>query len=179
LDVSVGTHAGLSKPSARRAALFEMRRWMNHLVSVGGEGVKLVVEAFDIPKVASEIALRFYLTIGFVALLGLAALAATSTDGMVRRLGGRRWQRLHRLVYLIVALGLRSRRCRRLRHRACGAFPRPSRELWPSLGRRAARSIDGRRMAIPWPPQGARPGECARSFRFRLLPDPAVRVDDE
>jgi methionine sulfoxide reductase heme-binding subunit len=66
----------------------------------------VVDEAFDLAKVASEIALRFYLTIGFVALLGLAALAATSTDGMVRRLGGRRWQRLHRLVYPIVALGL-------------------------------------------------------------------------
>jgi methionine sulfoxide reductase heme-binding subunit len=66
----------------------------------------IVDEAFDLAKVASEIALRFYLTIGFVALLGLAALAATSTDGMVRRLGGRRWQRLHRLVYPIIALGL-------------------------------------------------------------------------
>jgi methionine sulfoxide reductase heme-binding subunit len=66
----------------------------------------VVDEAFDLAKVASEIALRFYLTIGFVALLGLAALAATSTDGMVRRLGGRRWQRLHRLVYPIVAIGL-------------------------------------------------------------------------
>src|SRR5262249_49177579 len=61
-------------------------------------------EAFDLGKVASEIALRFYLTIGFAALLGLAALAATSTDGMIRRLGGKRWQRLHRLVYVIALL---------------------------------------------------------------------------
>jgi sulfoxide reductase heme-binding subunit YedZ len=38
--------------------------------------------------------------------LGLAALAATSTDGMVRRLGGKRWQRLHRLVYLIGVLAV-------------------------------------------------------------------------
>jgi len=63
-------------------------------------------EAFDLAKVASEIVLRFYLTIGFAALLGLAALAATSTDGMIRRLGARRWQRLHRLVYPIAALAL-------------------------------------------------------------------------
>jgi methionine sulfoxide reductase heme-binding subunit len=63
-------------------------------------------EAFDIEKVASEIVLRVYLTIGFAALLGLAALAATSTDGMVRRLGGRNWQRLHRLVYLIAVLAV-------------------------------------------------------------------------
>ena len=63
-------------------------------------------EAFDLAKVASEIVLRFYLTIGFAALLGLAALAATSTDGMVRRLGGKRWQLLHRLVYAIGVLAV-------------------------------------------------------------------------
>jgi methionine sulfoxide reductase heme-binding subunit len=61
-------------------------------------------QMFDLWKVASEIVLRIYLTIGFVALLGLAALAATSTDGMVRRLGGRNWMRLHRIVYGIGVL---------------------------------------------------------------------------
>ena len=55
--------------------------------------------------VASEIALRFYLTIGFVALLGLLALAVTSTDGWQRALG-QRWKRLHRLVYAIGVLAL-------------------------------------------------------------------------
>ncbi|MGE5145492.1 MAG: sulfite oxidase heme-binding subunit YedZ [Candidatus Eiseniibacteriota bacterium] len=64
-------------------------------------GLYTVDQMFDLSKVVSEIALRFYLTIGFVSLLGLAALAATSTDGMVRRLGGKKWQRLHQLVYLI------------------------------------------------------------------------------
>ncbi len=63
-------------------------------------------QAWDLPKVATEIVLRFYLAIGFVALLGLAALAATSTDTMVRRLGGKRWQVLHRLVYPIGLLAL-------------------------------------------------------------------------
>jgi sulfoxide reductase heme-binding subunit YedZ len=56
--------------------------------------------------VTSEIVLRFYLTIGFVALLGLTALAATSTDAMVKRLGGPLWNRLHKLVYLIAALAI-------------------------------------------------------------------------
>jgi sulfoxide reductase heme-binding subunit YedZ len=60
-------------------------------------------QMFDLVKVASEIVLRIYLTIGFVALLGLAVLAATSTDAMIRRLGGQRWQRLQQGVY---ALGL-------------------------------------------------------------------------
>jgi len=55
--------------------------------------------AFDLGKVLSEIWLRIYLTLGFAGLLFLLALAATSTDAMVRRMGGRRWQRLHRLVY--------------------------------------------------------------------------------
>jgi sulfoxide reductase heme-binding subunit YedZ len=63
-------------------------------------------QAFDLETVASEVVRRIYLTIGFTALLGLAALAATSTDGMIRRLGGRRWRRLHRLVYAIGALAV-------------------------------------------------------------------------
>jgi sulfoxide reductase heme-binding subunit YedZ len=63
-------------------------------------------QMFDLVKVASEIALRLYLTIGFVAWLGLAALAATSTDRMVRRLGPKRWQRLHAAIYGIAVLAL-------------------------------------------------------------------------
>jgi len=63
-------------------------------------------QMFDLWKVASEIVLRLYLTIGFVALLGLTALAVTSTDGMVRRLGGKSWQRLHNIVYVIGILAL-------------------------------------------------------------------------
>lgn len=55
---------------------------------------------FDMLRVASEIALRFYLTIGFVALLALVVLGATSTDAAIRRLGGN-WSRLHRIVYVI------------------------------------------------------------------------------
>ncbi len=66
----------------------------------------VVDQAFDLTKVASEILLRVYLTIGFTALVGLAVLAATSTDAMVRALGGMRWQRLHRLVYVIGILAL-------------------------------------------------------------------------
>jgi sulfoxide reductase heme-binding subunit YedZ len=63
-------------------------------------------QMFDLWKVASEIALRLYLTIGFVALLGLAVLAVTSTDGMVRRLASKRWQRLHSIIYGIGLLAL-------------------------------------------------------------------------
>ncbi|HVI91721.1 MAG TPA: ferric reductase-like transmembrane domain-containing protein [Dongiaceae bacterium] len=68
--------------------------------------IYVVQQHFRLGFVASEILLRFYLTIGFVALIGLLALAATSTDRMMRRLGGKNWQRLHYLVYPIAALGL-------------------------------------------------------------------------
>ena len=53
---------------------------------------------WDLWRVASEIALRIYLTIGFVALLGLVVLGATSTDRAIRKLGSN-WNRLHRIVY--------------------------------------------------------------------------------
>jgi methionine sulfoxide reductase heme-binding subunit len=66
----------------------------------------VVDQMFDLGKVASEIVHRVYLVIGFTALTGLAVLAATSTDGMVRRLGGSRWQRLHQIVYVIAFLAL-------------------------------------------------------------------------
>jgi sulfoxide reductase heme-binding subunit YedZ len=51
----------------------------------------VVQQNFDLAKVASEIVLRFYLAIGIATLLILAALAATSTDAMVKRMGAKRW----------------------------------------------------------------------------------------
>jgi len=61
---------------------------------------------FDLLFVGKEIVLRFYLTIGFVALLGLVALGITSTDDMIKRLGTQRWNRLHRLIYYITPLAI-------------------------------------------------------------------------
>lgn len=60
---------------------------------------------FDLARVAGEILQRYYLTIGFTALLGLALLAATSTDAMLKRLGTW-WKPLHRIVYGIAVLAL-------------------------------------------------------------------------
>lgn len=60
---------------------------------------------WDLAAIASEIASRYYLTIGFVAVLGLAALAATSTDAMIARMGSW-WKRLHRVVYVIAVLAI-------------------------------------------------------------------------
>ncbi len=66
----------------------------------------IVQQNFRILFVVNEIILRIYLTIGFVALLGLLVLALTSTDSAMRRLGGKKWQRLHYLVYPLTMLGL-------------------------------------------------------------------------
>jgi len=97
----------------RRVARFNLLVDVRRMIGVGAfayAAVHILLyvadQMFDLWKVASEIVLRLYLTIGFVALLGLTALAATSTDGMVRRLGGRRWQRLHNVIYAIGLLAL-------------------------------------------------------------------------
>jgi len=58
-----------------------------------------------IPAIVEDLTERPFITIGFAALLLLAALAATSTDGMRRRLG-RRWQKLHYAAYVIAFLGV-------------------------------------------------------------------------
>jgi sulfoxide reductase heme-binding subunit YedZ len=61
---------------------------------------------FDWPSIVADIAKRPYLTFGFVAYVLMVPLALTSTNAMVRRLGGRNWQRLHRTVYAIGVLGV-------------------------------------------------------------------------
>jgi methionine sulfoxide reductase heme-binding subunit len=61
---------------------------------------------FDWPNILKDVRKRPYVTIGFSALLMLIPLAATSTEGMIRRLGGARWRKLHRLVYVIALLGV-------------------------------------------------------------------------
>ena len=62
-------------------------------------------QKWNLIVVATEIAKRFYLTIGFVALLALVALAVTSTDGWQKRLR-RNWKRLHWLVYPAAVLAI-------------------------------------------------------------------------
>lgn len=61
---------------------------------------------FDLHEVWKDVVKRPFITVGFAAFVLLIPLAATSTNGMVRRLGGKRWQALHRLVYVIAPLGV-------------------------------------------------------------------------
>jgi sulfoxide reductase heme-binding subunit YedZ len=61
---------------------------------------------FDVEEIVRDIAERPFMAVGFAALVLMIPLAATSTNAMVRRLGARRWQLLHRLVYVIALLGM-------------------------------------------------------------------------
>jgi len=60
--------------------------------------------AFDL--IVGDVAKRPFITAGFTAFLLMVPLAATSTAAMIRRLGGRRWQRLHRLAYVSAGAGV-------------------------------------------------------------------------
>ena len=60
---------------------------------------------FDWHRMWEDIVKRPYITMGMLGLLSLIPLAATSTAGMIKRLGARRWRRLHRLVYLAGVAG--------------------------------------------------------------------------
>ena len=61
---------------------------------------------FDIPDIANDIAKRPFILVGFSAFVLLTPLAATSFNRAIKALGGKRWQMLHKLVYLIAGLGL-------------------------------------------------------------------------
>jgi sulfoxide reductase heme-binding subunit YedZ len=61
---------------------------------------------FDVQEMLKDVLKRPFITVGFIAFVLLIPLAATSTNGMIRRLGGKRWQWLHRLIYLIAPLGI-------------------------------------------------------------------------
>ena len=61
---------------------------------------------FDFPEIVKDVAKRPFITVGFTAFVLLMPLAVTSTAGWIRRLGGKRWRALHRLVY-VSAVGRR------------------------------------------------------------------------
>jgi sulfoxide reductase heme-binding subunit YedZ len=63
-------------------------------------------QSYSVVKFLTEIFSRVYLIIGITAWTALAILALTSTDAMVRRLGGLKWRRLHQIIYAIALLAL-------------------------------------------------------------------------
>jgi len=63
-------------------------------------------QSFSLASMAKDVFKRPFITVGFAALLLLTPLAVTSTTGWIRRLGGKRWQQLHRAIYLAAILGV-------------------------------------------------------------------------
>jgi sulfoxide reductase heme-binding subunit YedZ len=61
---------------------------------------------FDVHSMIKDVYKRPFITVGFTAFVLMWPLALTSTKGMIRRLGGKRWQLLHRLIYVSVILGV-------------------------------------------------------------------------
>ena len=61
---------------------------------------------FEFMEMMRDVIKRPFITVGFISFVLLIPLALTSTSGMIRRLGGRRWQQLHRLVYLTAIGGV-------------------------------------------------------------------------
>jgi methionine sulfoxide reductase heme-binding subunit len=63
-------------------------------------------QSFDLAAMWKDVYKRPFITVGFTAFVLLIPLALTSTAGWIRRLGGRRWQMLHRLIYISAICGV-------------------------------------------------------------------------
>jgi sulfoxide reductase heme-binding subunit YedZ len=63
-------------------------------------------QSFDLSAIWKDVAKRPFVTVGFTAFVLLIPLALTSTAGWIRRLGGRRWQMLHRAIYISAICGV-------------------------------------------------------------------------
>ncbi|MCB1887541.1 MAG: sulfoxide reductase heme-binding subunit YedZ [Rhodocyclaceae bacterium] len=85
----------------RMLGLFAFAYGVTHLLAYVG-----LDQFFDWTAIAMDILKRPYITVGFAALVLMTPLALTSNAFMIRRLGGRRWQSLHRSIYAIALLGV-------------------------------------------------------------------------
>ncbi len=63
-------------------------------------------KSFDLHEMLADVVKRKFITVGFTGFVLLIPLAITSTTGWIRRLGGKRWQALHRLIYVSAIAGV-------------------------------------------------------------------------
>jgi sulfoxide reductase heme-binding subunit YedZ len=63
-------------------------------------------QSFDVAAMWKDVAKRPFITVGFLGFVLLIPLAITSTAGWIRRLGGKRWQMLHRAIYISAVAGV-------------------------------------------------------------------------
>ena len=89
------------QPFRRMLGLFTFFYATLHLVNYVGLWMTL-----DLGDIAADVAKHPWVWIGVISWALLVPLAVTSTAGWVRRLGGRRWQRLHRLAYVVAVAGI-------------------------------------------------------------------------
>jgi sulfoxide reductase heme-binding subunit YedZ len=91
----------------RFAGLDQASTWVEALSGGHVPGVALIPPTLSAlaKSIGEDIYKRPFITVGFAAWLTMLPLALTSTSGWIRRLGGKRWNRLHRLVYLTGILG--------------------------------------------------------------------------
>jgi len=66
----------------------------------------LSISSLNLSEIANDIAKRLYITVGFTGFVAMIPLAITSTKKWIARLGGRRWQVLHRLIYVSAIAGV-------------------------------------------------------------------------
>lgn len=85
----------------RMTGLFVYFYAVLHLLAYSGFDV-----GFDVADIAKDIAKRPFILVGFTAILLLTSLAATSFNRAIRTLGAKRWQALHRLVYVVAGLAI-------------------------------------------------------------------------
>ena len=85
----------------RMLGLFTYFYVVIHLLSYGWFDM-----GFDVPEIIKDIIKRPFILVGFSAFLLLTPLAATSFNAAIKKMGAKRWQMLHKLVYLIAGLGL-------------------------------------------------------------------------
>jgi sulfoxide reductase heme-binding subunit YedZ len=85
----------------RRVGLFAFAYVCLHLTTYIG-----VDQIFDWPTIGKDIVKRPYITIGMAAFAMLLPMAVTSADKLRRRMGPKRWKRLHQLIYLIAPMGV-------------------------------------------------------------------------
>jgi sulfoxide reductase heme-binding subunit YedZ len=85
----------------RRVGLFAFAYVCLHLTTYIG-----IDQVFDWPTIGKDIVKRPYITIGMAAFTMLLPMAVTSADKLRRKLGPKRWKRLHQLIYLIAPMGV-------------------------------------------------------------------------
>ena len=108
---------------------------------------------FNWAYIVDDITKRPYLTFGFMAYVLMIPLAITSTNAMVRRMGGRNWQRLHRIAYLVAVLGVLHYWYHKLAKNDLETPTIYALVLGALLGARLLRWMGRRRAIVPAPPR--------------------------